>query len=290
MVLALFTPRSFVMFETPFTSLLSKNTLLLYPSLAPGYVPEFYINPYKGEGFLLFSSTIKRITAGGMLYSTDTSFIPLVGIRRGENNVGFAISYSRINEAINGASFSFSHRSAEFGYDLGVLYDKEAAGLYSAYVRSYITFGDMTDAVFGIRGLYDENPALSGFFSLLLSPVSGQYMELVLGYSPFLKNLYFAAGISHQFYKNFSLSMGFFYPILHTDAFPAVSLSRFELPATLPYRPDFRCSVELMDDSGIYTFGIGMDYSLFKTLVQTGRVVATPASLVTGISVYFYTF
>ena len=278
------------MFETPFTSLLSKNTLLLYPSLAPGYVPEFYINPYKGEGFLLFSSTIKKLTVGGMLYSTDTSFIPLVGFRRGENNVGFAIDYSRINESLNGVSFSFSHRSAEFGYDLGILYDRVPTRFFSAYARSYITIGDMTDAVFGIRGIYDEKPALSGFFSLLLSPVSGQYMELVLGYSPLIRNLYFSAGISHQFYKNFSLSLGFFHPILHFNGYPVATLSRFEMPSVLPYKPDFRCSIELMDDSAIYTFGIGMDYSLFSTLVQTGKIIATPATLVTGISVYFYTF
>ncbi len=278
------------MFETPFTSLLSKNTVLLYPSLITGYVPEFYINPYKGEGFLLLGSTVKGFSLGSMVYSADSALISVFGFRREANSFGITLHYSHVNKGLNAISFSFSHRTQDYGYDIGFLYDRRATDLYSTYLRGFLNLNDMLDAVMGLRGFYEQEKTLSGFLSFILSPVSGQYLELTLGYTPWMRQFYFSGSVSHQFYRNFAVSMGFYYPITDVENAPRVALSRFEVPNTLPSLPDFRVSFEFMDNSTLYSLGVGMDYSVLKDFIQSGRFTSTPYTLVTGLSIYFYTF
>lgn len=278
------------MFETPFTSLLSKNTVLLYPSLAPGYVPEFYVNPYRGEGYFIFSRGDKKLSFGSMLYSGDSTLVALFGLRKNENSIGFTLDYSSVNEGINAISFSFSHRTPEYGYDLGLLYDRRVRDLLSAYVRGFWNINDMLDAVLGLRGFYEQDKAVSGFISAIFSPVSGQYLEMTLGYTPWMRQLYVVTGVSHQFYRNFALSMGFYYPLKDFEDVSRVSLSRFEVPSVFPSLPDFRVAFEFMDNSTVYNLGVGMDYSVLRSLIQSGKINSTPYTLTTGLSIYFYSF
>ncbi len=291
LIFTLITPRSFALFESPFSSILSKNTVFLYPSLVPGYVSEFYINPYKGEGYLLLSTNIKKYMAGGMLYSVDSSLISSLGLRKAANSLGFTVDYSKVNSDVNAAAVSFSHRTQMWGYDVGFLMDRRSTyTLYSAYLRSFMNVSDEVDIIGGLRATSGEERALSGFAGMLFSPVSGQYIELTTGYTPWLRTFYISSGVSHQFYKNFALSMGFYYPLYTLTDAPSVTLSRLEIPDVLPSVPDYRLSFEFMDNSSIYTVGIGLDYSVLKALLKEGRLKSTPYTLNLGFSIYFYSF
>ena len=290
MLFALITPRTFALFETPFTSLLSKSTVYFYPSLVPGFVPEFYVDPFSKEGYVLLTGGNSCFSSGGVISVSDRGLFVCLGLRRGSNSLGFGMNYNRGSENVNSVVFSFSHRTAVFGYDAGFLVEGRDTRKYvSGYVRTFRNITDQIDIVAGIRGISDEDRGISGFLGTIFSPVSGQYMEGVIGYAPWLRQLYISASVSHQFYRNFALSMGFYYP-LKDFSFSPVSRSILESPGNLPPYPDFRIGLDLQDNSSIYTFSFALDYKVVQDFISTGVFHPSTYEFRTAFSVYFYSF
>ncbi len=291
LLISLITPRSFAMFETPINSLLSKATVLFYPSLVNGFVPEFYLDPYKGEGYFIYSKELKGITPGGMLYASRNGLMAISSLKRGVNSVGLGINYTRASGDINTTTFSFSHRTSYFGYDIGALFEKRSEhDYYSAYLRAFKSIGDETDIVLGLRGIKEENAGLSGFCSLIFSPVSGEYLEWVLGYSPWLRDIYVSLGMSHQFYKNIAFNLGFYYPFKTVKNASVLPHSYLEAPSIIPSYPDFRIGFDIYDNSSIYALSLSLDYSVIKDLLDTGRFSPSFYNFDLSLSAYFYSF
>ncbi len=290
-LLSLLTPRSFTMFETPINSLLSKATLFFYPSLASGFVPEFYVDPFDNEGYFLISKEINKVLFGTMAYASSYGLYSLVSIRRKANSLGFGINYSGELEGIDAFVISFSHRTSSFGYDAGVLVENKSTHDYiSGYFRTFRNLGDQTDMIVGLRGISEEHKGLEGFAGLIFSPVSGQYIESFLGYSAWLRKFYVSFGMSHQFYRNFALSLGFYYPLMTFESTSLMSRSILEVPGVLPAHPDFRIGFDMQDNSSIYTLSLALDCSVVRDFLESGRFAPNTYAFRTAISVYFYSF
>ena len=290
MLLSLLTPRSYALFETPFTSLLSKSTLYFYPSLVYGFVPEFYIAPYSGEGYVLLDFSGEKISQGALVSVSRGGMLTILGLRKGSNSVGLGVNYARESGSINAAVVSFTHRTGVFGYDIGFLFeDRPQYNYASLYCRTFRNVTDQMDLIAGLRGIMDENRGLSGFIGIIFSPVSGQYIEGTLGYAPWLRQVYLSLGASHQFYKNFALSMGFYYPFETLDI-QSVTRSLFESPGVLPPYPDFRLGFDIQDNSSIYTLGFALDYKVVQEFISTGVFNPSAYEFKVSVSVYFYSF
>ena len=290
-LISLITPRSFAMFETPFTSLLSKSTTLFYPSLVSGFVPEFYLDPYKGQGYFTYSKGFKGVMPGGMLYTSKYGLMALTCLKKNKNSVGIGVNYTRGTGGVNTTTFSFSHRASTFGYDIGALFEKRSEhNYYSAYLRAFRSMGDETDIVLGLRGIKEENTGFSGFGSLIFSPVSGEYLEWVLGYSPWLRDIYVSLGMSHQFYKNIAFNLGLYYPFKTFDNAPFLSHSYLETPGVLPSYPDFRIGVDIYDNSSMYALSVSLDHAIFKDFIASGSFSPSLYNFNLSLSVYFYSF
>ncbi len=289
-LLSLLTPRSYTLFETPSVSLLSKTTLYFYPSTAYGFVPEFYINPFSGEGYFLITTGGEKISQGAMVSASSAGMMTILGLRKGASSVGMGLHYTKETESIDAAVFSFSHRTDIFGYDVGALYEDRAFHDYkSLYLRAFKSITDQTDVIAGLRGIFDENRGLCGFLSFISSPVSGQYVEGTIGYAPWLKQIYLSVGASHQFYRNFALSMGFYYPLKTLNA-QSLTRSLLESPGVLPPYSDFRLGFDIQDNASIYTLSLALDYQAVRELISTGTFHPSTYEFKLSVSVYFYSF
>lgn len=290
-ILSLITPRSFVNFEVPVISLLSRSTIFFYPSVSTGYVPEFYIDPLYGEGYFLYNFEKGNKTIGSMFYASSYGLFSLFSIREGKKSIGIAINYFRDANRINAFVSSFSYRSSVSGFDVGFLTEKRTLyNYFTGYVRAFRRVGEQTDVVFGLRGIKEREKGIVGFINLIFSPVSGQYVTGTLGYSGWLRNFYVALGMNHQFYNNLAVYMGFYYPFKTIDEAPQLSRSFLEAPGILPSYPDFRFGFDIQDNSSIYTLSLSFNYQSIRDFINSGQFAPRLYEFHTGLSVYFYSF